>query len=51
MKQDDTFWPHLDKDSRKQMLGTYDEYVRQQQKKVKKTRANMVSEEEGGEEE
>lgn len=47
MKADDSFWPHLTKDSRKQMLGTYDEYLRSQ-KKIKNTK-KFVEEEEGGE--
>ena len=47
MKNDDTFWPHLLKDSKKQMLGTYDEYLRS----VKKTKfKKQFAEEEGGEE-
>ena len=48
MKADDSFWPHLTKDSRKQMLGTYDEYLRSQ-KKINNTK-KFVEEEEGGEE-
>jgi hypothetical protein len=47
MKADDSFWPHLTKDSRKQMLGTYDEYLRSQ-KKIKNTK-RFVEQEEGGE--
>jgi hypothetical protein len=47
MKADDTFWPHLTKDSKKQMLGTYDEFLRTQ-KKMK--RVKISDEEEGGEE-
>jgi hypothetical protein len=47
MKADDSFWPHLSKDSRKQMLGTYDEFLRTQ-KKMK--RVKISDEEEGGEE-
>jgi hypothetical protein len=47
MKSDDSFWPHLSKDSRKQMLGTYDEFLRTQ-KKMK--RVKISDEEEGGEE-
>jgi hypothetical protein len=46
MKADDTFWPHLTKDSKKQMLGTYDEFLRTQ-KKMK--RVKISDEEEGGE--
>jgi hypothetical protein len=42
------FWPHIGKDSRKQMLGTYDEFLRTQ-KKMKNTK-KIVEEEEGGEE-
>jgi hypothetical protein len=48
MKADDSFWPHLSKDSRKQMLGTYDEFLRMQKKM--KGKAKFVEEEEGGEE-
>ena len=48
MKSDDKFWPHLSKDSRKQMLGTYDEFLRAQKKM--KGKAKFVEEEEGGEE-
>jgi len=42
------FWPHIGKDSRKQMLGTYDEFLRTQ-KKMKNTK-KIVEDEEGGEE-
>lgn len=48
MKQDDSFWPHLSKDSRKQMLGTYEDYLRYQKKT--KSSKQFVDEEEGGEE-
>lgn len=48
MKSDETFWPHLCKDSRKQMLGTYDEFLRAQ-KKIK-GKFKTVEDEEGGEE-
>ena len=48
MKADDTFWPHLTKDSKKQMLGTYDEFLRMQRKT--KGKGKFVEEEEGGEE-
>ena len=48
MKSDDSFWPHLDKDAKKQMLGTYDEFLRTQKKM--KGKARFVEEEEGGEE-
>jgi len=48
MKSDDSFWPHLSKDSRKQMLGTYDEYLRTL-KKIKPKRSSNLDEE-GGEE-
>jgi hypothetical protein len=47
MKADDSFWPHLSKDSKKQMLGTYEEFLRTQ-KKMK--RVKISDEEEGGEE-
>jgi hypothetical protein len=47
MKSDDSFWPHLNKDAKKQMLGTYDEYLRSQ-KKINNTK-KFVEEEEGGE--
>jgi hypothetical protein len=47
MKADDSFWPHLSKDSKKQMLGTYEEFLRMQ-KKTK--RLKISDEEEGGEE-
>jgi len=47
MKQDDSFWPHLSKDSKKQMLGIYDEYIRSQKKFVGKQK--FADEEEGGE--
>ena len=48
MKSDDSFWPHLSKDSRKQMLGTYDEFIRAQ-KKMKRVKVSD-EDEEGGEE-
>jgi len=48
MKSDDSFWPHLSKDSRKQMLGTYDEFIRTQ-KKMKRVKVSD-EDEEGGEE-
>lgn len=48
MVSDDSFWPHLSKDTKKQMLGTYDEYMRTQ-KKIKNTK-RFVEDEEGGEE-
>ncbi len=48
MKSDDSFWPHLNKDSKKQMLGTYDEFLRTQ-KKMKRTKVSD-EDEEGGEE-
>ena len=48
MKSDDSFWPHLSKDSRKQMLGTYDEFLRTQ-KKMKRVKVSD-EDEEGGEE-
>lgn len=48
MKSDDSFWPHLSKDSRKQMLGTYDEFLRAQ-KKMKRVKISD-EDEEGGEE-
>jgi hypothetical protein len=47
MKADDSFWPHLSKDSRKQMLGTYDEFLRTQ-KKMKRVKLSD-EDEEGGE--
>lgn len=47
MKSDDTFWPHLCKDSKKQMLGTYEEYLRM--KKKTRGKNKFVEEEEGGE--
>lgn len=43
---DDSFWNSLDKDSKKQMLGTYEEYVRSQQKNAKRV---SDEDEEGGE--
>lgn len=43
---DDSFWKCLDKDSKKQMLGTYDEFVRNQQKNAKRV---SDEDEEGGE--
>ncbi len=43
---DDKFWSSLCKDSKKQMLGTYEEYVRTQQKSRKKV---SEEDEEGGE--
>lgn len=48
MKSDDSFWPHLDKDAKKQMLGTYDEFLRAQ-KKMKRVKISD-EDEEGGEE-
>ena len=48
MKADDSFWPHLSKDSKKQMLGTYEEFLRMQ-KKMKRVKISD-EEEEGGEE-
>jgi hypothetical protein len=47
MKSDDSFWPHLTKDSKKQMLGTYDEFLRTQ-KKMKRVKLSD-EDEEGGE--
>jgi hypothetical protein len=47
MKSDDSFWPHLSKDSKKQMLGTYDEFLRTQ-KKMKRVKLSD-EDEEGGE--
>jgi hypothetical protein len=47
MKSDDNFWPHLSKDSKKQMLGTYEEFLRMQKKTKRKI---SDEEEEGGEE-
>jgi hypothetical protein len=47
MKADDSFWPHLSKDSKKQMLGTYEEFLRMQKKTKRKV---SDEEEEGGEE-
>lgn len=46
MKADDSFWPHLSKDSKKQMLGTYEEFLRMQKKTKRKV---SDEEEEGGE--
>jgi hypothetical protein len=43
---DDSFWNSLGKDSKKQMLGTYEEYVRTQQKSAKRV---SEEDEEGGE--
>jgi hypothetical protein len=47
MKADDSFWPHLTKDSKKQMLGTYEEFLRTQ-KKMKRVKLSD-EDEEGGE--
>jgi len=47
MKSDESFWPHLEKDSKKQMLGTYDEFIRAK-KKMKNIHKNF-EDEEGGE--
>lgn len=49
MKSDDSFWGKLCKDSKKQMLGTYDEYMRNQRKSAPKRKLSD-EDEEGGEE-
>jgi hypothetical protein len=43
---DDKFWKCLSKDSKKQMLGTYEEYIRNQKKSSRKV---SEEDEEGGE--
>lgn len=46
LTSDDRFWNALNKDSKKQMLGTYEEFVRNQQKNTKRF---SDEDEEGGE--
>ena len=48
IKTDETFWPKLDKDTKKQILGTYEEHLRAQNNKARLKFSE--DEDEGGEE-